>query len=384
VSRDKARAEAGLKHASALPGACSLAGRSPAARRQYGPGIPTNSAVTAFAASIATTHVSPLAVVHPVHPPNISTAFVAVRVMLAGGVVRFTTVEHPAVEPVEHEIPGPVTVPVPVPTRPTVSETDVPENVAVTVLAADIVTVHTFPETVEHPLHDVNVEGALGVAVSVTTVAGDVFGTVAVQPAVEPVVQEIPGPLTVPTPVPDVRTVSAQVAGWNVAVTDLAPVIETVQVLPEKDVHPLHDQRMEPGFAAAVSVTLVAGVVFATLAVQPDVDPVVHEIPGPVTVPAPVPEVRTVSVQVAGWNVAMTDFAAVIETVQVLPEKDVHPDHDVRIEFASGAAVSVTLVAGVVFATPVVHPAADPVVQEIPGPVTVPRPVPDVPTVSVQ
>jgi hypothetical protein len=47
------------------------------------------------------------------------------------------------------------------------------------------------------------------VAVSVTVVAGAVFGMFAVQPDVEPVVQEIPLPVTVPFPAPVGVTVSA-------------------------------------------------------------------------------------------------------------------------------------------------------------------------------
>jgi hypothetical protein len=54
-------------------------------------------------------------------------------------------------------------------------------------------------------------------AVSVTSVAGDVFGIGAVQPVVEPERQSIPPPVTAPVPVPLGFTVSGQVLGWNVA-----------------------------------------------------------------------------------------------------------------------------------------------------------------------
>ena len=114
-------------------------------------------------------------------------------------------------------------------------------------------------------------------------------------------------------------------AGWNVAVTVFAPVIDTVQTFPATELHPLHDQKIDPASGVAVSVTTVAGTVFGTWAVQPRVEPVVQAIPGPVTVPRPVPAVRTVRSQVSGWNVAVAVFDADIVTVQTFPETVVHP-----------------------------------------------------------
>ncbi len=125
-------------------------------------------------------------------------------------------------------------------------------------------TVQAFPATDAHPLHDEKVDPSSGIAVSVTCVAGEVFGTWTVQPAVDPVAHAMPPPVTIPLPIPAVRAVRSQVAGWNVAVTVLAPVIETVQTFPETAVHPLHDQKIDPASAAAVSVTDVAGEVFGT------------------------------------------------------------------------------------------------------------------------
>jgi uncharacterized protein YlzI (FlbEa/FlbD family) len=200
-----------------------------------------------------------------------------------------------------------------------------------------------------------------------------------VQPAIEPVVHAMPPPVTVPRPVPEVLAVRSQVAGWNVAVTVLAPVIETVQVFPDTVVQPLHDQKIDPASGVAVSVTAVAGEVFATWAVQPSVEPVVQAMPPPVTVPRPVPEVLAVRSHVAGWNVAVTVLAMVIETVHVFPDTAVQPLHDQKIDPASGAAVSVTTAPPPRLA---LQPAVDPVVQEMPSPVTVPRPVPEVRTVS--
>ena len=60
----------------------------------------------------------------------------------------------------------------------------------------------------------------------------------------------------------------------------------------------------------------------------------------------------------------------------------VHPDQPVKIEEASAVATRFTCVAGVVFGTVVLHPAVDPVAQEIPpSPEIVPFPAPEVATV---
>jgi hypothetical protein len=74
----------------------------------------------------------------------------------------------------------------------------------------------------------------------------------------------------------------------------------------------------------------------------------------------------------------VTVFAPVIETVQTLPETLVQPDQLANTELASGDAVRTTCVAGTVFGTAAVQPAVDPLAQEIPSPVTVPLPAPDV------
>jgi hypothetical protein len=170
------------------------------------------------------------------------------------------------------------------------------------------------------------------------------------------------------------------VAGANVAVTVFAPVMETVQTFPETLVHPDQPVRIEPASGVAVRTTCVAGVVFGTVYVQPAVD--AHEIPSPVTVPLPVPDVLAVRTKVLGAKVAVTVFAALIATVQTFSETLVHPDQLARMELASGVAVRITCVAGVVFATLTVQPAVEPDVQEMPSPVMVPLPMPEVLAVS--
>jgi hypothetical protein len=151
-----------------------------------------------------------------------------------------------------------------------------------------------------------------------------------------------------------------------VAVTLFALVIDTVQLAPDTLEQPSHDLKMAPPAGVAVSVTLPP---FANASVQSPVDPVVQAIPGPVTVP--LPEITVVSGYVEGWKVAVTLFALVTVTVQLAPDTLVQPSHDLKMAPPSGVAVSVTLPP---FATGSVQSPVDPVVQAIPGPVTVPLP----------
>jgi hypothetical protein len=294
-----------------------------------------------------------------------------VSVTLVGGIELGTFAVHPAVEPVVQEMPSAAIVPRPVPEVFAVRSQVAGPNEAVTDVARVTETVQTLPDTEVQPYQLVKTDPASAVAVSVTLVGGIVLATFAVHPAVEPVVQAMPGAVTVPRPVPEVFVVRSQVAGPNDAVTLLAPAMETTQTFPEMEVQPLQLEKTEPASAVAVRVTLVAGVVFATLAVHPAVEPVVQVMPGAVTVPRPVPEVFAVRSHIAGPNDAVTDLAPAIETVQTFPEMEVQPLQLEKTEPASAVAVSVTLVAGVVFATLAVHPAVEPVVQVMPGAVTV-------------
>jgi hypothetical protein len=74
--------------------------------------------------------------------------------------------------------------------------------------------------------------------------------------------------------------------------------------------------------------------------------------------------------------VAETDRAPVRFTVQLVPETASQPIQPENSELPSATATSVTCFAGVVFGNVAVHPALDPVAQEIPSPVIVPFPVP--------
>ena len=100
-------------------------------------------------------------------------------------------------------------------------------------------------------------------------------------------------------------------------------------------------------------------------------EPVVQEIPGPVMVPAPAPGSVTESPYWAGWNVAVTYFASVIETVHALPEYELQPVQLLNIQPLSGVAVSVTVAP---FATPAVQPSGVTAEQARPPPEIEPLP----------
>jgi len=166
----------------------------------------------------------------------------------------------------------------------------------VTDVAAFIVTVQVAVPAQPPPLQPVKVEPAAGVVVRVTAVP--------VVKEVEQVApQEIPtGALvTVPVPAPALDTVSAKEDCMKVAVTEVAAVIVTVQVPVPVQPPPLQPAKVEPAAGAAVKVTAV-----------PLVNGVEHVVPQEipagllVTVPLPVPERETVSVDVVDTPVPVT------------------------------------------------------------------------------
>ena len=153
----------------------------------------------------------------------------------------------------------------------------------------------------------------------------------------------------------------------NEAETVFAIVIVTVHVPvpvhPPPD-HPVNVSQVE--LRLAVRVTAAPA---SIAAVQPLVEPFVQLMPGPLTVPWPVPVAVTVSEYVAGWNVAVAVFGPVMVTVQVAPLTEVQPDQLLKSEPGAGSATSVTVAP---FATEVEQPVVEPVVQLMPGPLTVP------------
>jgi hypothetical protein len=240
--------------------------------------------------------------------------------------------------------------------------------VAVTDVAALTVTAQVPVPEQPPPLQPVKVEPAAGVAVSVT----------AVPLANEPehvVPHEIPAGalVTVPPPVPVLLTVSAKLWSAKVAVTVCAPLIVTVQE-PVPVQPPLQPVKVEPAAGAAVRVT--------TVPVVKEVEHVApQEMPAGalVTVPLPAPALVTVSAKDDCMNVAVTEVAALIATVQVPVPEHPLPLQPVNVESAGAAAVNVTEV-------PLVNDAEQVAPQEMPAGllVTVPLPAPALEIVSVE
>jgi len=151
----------------------------------------------------------------PVHPPPLQPVNVE---PVAGAAVRVTMV--PVVNDVEQVVPQEmpagelVTVPVPAPAVVTVSAKDDCTKLAVTVVAAFMVTVHVPVPVQPPPLQPVNVEPAAAAAVSVTDVP-------VVNDAEQVVPQEMPAGLlvTVPLPAPALDTVKVEPVDTPVPVT---------------------------------------------------------------------------------------------------------------------------------------------------------------------
>ncbi|MBF0568855.1 MAG: hypothetical protein HQK95_08320 [Nitrospirae bacterium] len=250
-----------------------------------------------------------------------------------------------------------------------------PVNIAVTLLAVDIRTVHTLlfePLVESQPDQLVNCELESGVAVRLTTV----FAVYDAVPVVLPHDNVPESTLTVPEPVPDFMTVSVLYVGVdvNVAVTLLADDIATVHWLPLMESHPDQLVNVEPELGIGVSTTDVPD--------EYDADPVLplHDnVPeSAVTVPEPVPDFVIVRVYIA-VNVAVTFLADDIATVHWLPLDESHPDQLVNVEPEVAAAVSTTDVPDVYDPVPVLP--LHVIVPE--SAVIVPEPVPDLVTVSV-
>jgi len=241
-----------------------------------------NVAVTARAALIVTLH-APVPVQAPLQPVNVEP--------VAGAAVRVTAA--PLVNDAEQVLPQEmpvgvlVTVPLPAPALVTVSAKDDGKvNVAVTDVAAFIVTTQVPVPAQPPPLHPLNVEPVVGVAVKVTTVP-------LVKACEQVAPQEIPAGelVTVPLPVPDFDTVSANDDCMKLAVTVWAALIVTVQEPVPVQPPPLQPVNVEPAAAVAVSVTD-----------EPLVNEAEHVAPQEmpagalVTVPLPAPALDTVSV----------------------------------------------------------------------------------------
>src|SRR5215831_3319694 len=327
------------------------------------PELVAKVAVTVRAALIVTLQV-PVPVQLPLQPEKVE--------LVPGTPVRVTMVllVNDDAHAVPHEIPvgALVTVPLPVPALVTVSTKDGTANVALTLWAALIVTVQVLVVPVQPPpLQPVNSEPAAGAAVNVTMVP-------LVNEAAHAVPQEMPAGalVTVPVPVPDFVMVSAKDGKVNVAVTEAAAFIVTVQVPVPVQPPPLQPENVEPAAGTAVKVTAVPPANGAEQVVP-------HEIPAGalVTVPDPVPALLSVSVKGCSVKVAVTDCAALMVVVQVPVPVHPPPLQPENVEPAAGVAVKVT-------AVPLANGAEQVVPQEMPVGmlVTVPEPAPALLTVS--
>ena len=125
-------------------------------------------------------------------------------------------------------------------------------KLAVTDLAAFIVTVHVAPLTASHPVHPLNSDTPVGVAVSVTAVP-----TTYASEQSEP--QLIPAGLEVTVPLPRTTLLTAVVSvkrfRSKLAVTDFAAVMRTVHVAPDVELQPVQPTNTEFAAGEAVSVT---------------------------------------------------------------------------------------------------------------------------------
>src|SRR2546430_1615943 len=157
----------------------------------------------------------------------------------------------------------------------------------------------------------------------------------------------------------------------KVAVTVVAAVSVAVQDPVPEQPPPLQPSNVEPALGVAVSVTPVP-LLYDAAHVAP------QSIPTGVlvTVPVPVPPLPTVRVNCCTLKVAVTVVAAVSATVQVPVPAQPPPLQPSNVEPALGVAVSVTPVA-------LLYDAAHVAPQSIPAgaELTVPLPVPDLPTV---
>jgi hypothetical protein len=158
----------------------------------------------------------------------------------------------------------------------------------------------------------------------------------------------------------------------NVAATDVAALIVTVQGPVPVQPPPLQPKNVEPAAGVAVKVTAVP-------LVKPVEQVVPHEMPAGAltTLPLPVPDGVTVSAKDDCTKLAVTDMAALIVTVQGPVPVQPPPLQPENVEPAAGVAVKVT-------AVPLVKPVAQVAPQEIPAGVLemVPAPAPALLTVS--
>ena len=208
-------------------------------------------------------------------------------------------------------------------------------NVAATARAAVIETVQVAVVPAQAPLQPAKRALAAGVAVKLTMVL--LVNEVEQIPPQSMPAGEL---VTVPLPVPALVTVSENDGSENVAVTDRAALIATVQVDAVPVQLPVQPPKIEPPDAAAVSVTEVP-LVYEAEHVVPQLTPT-GEL---VTVPLPLPDLVTVRPNVGAVKVAVTDVAVLTVTVQAPVPVQPPPLQPANVDPEAAAAVNVTGVA---------------------------------------
>jgi hypothetical protein len=225
-----------------------------------------------------------------------------------------------------------------------------------------------FPAVLHAPSQPANVFPAAAAAVNVSVLPAAYFW---MQVFVAPAPMHFPsGADTVPLPSTVIVSVPAG-AVVKVAETVFAEVIDTVQVNADPVQAPPHEVNDAPAAGVADSVTAEP---VGRLALHAP-EPFPHWIPPPLTVPLPTTETERSTVGPPPppvVNVAVTDLAAVIWTVQVgiVPLALQAPPQLTKVAPAAGVAVSVTLEFTAAVALHVVAPFP----QLIPCPVTEPGP----------
>src|SRR3989442_1401668 len=223
-----------------------------------------------------------------------------------------------------------VTVPFRVPAGVTVRARVCTVNVAVTVVAAESVTLQVPVPEQPPRVQPVKVEPAAGVAVSVTAVP-----LVKLAEQVAPQVMPAGELVTVPLPVPAGVTVRAKVCTVNVAVTVVAAESVTVQIPVPEQPPPLQPVKVEPAAGVAGGVTFPG----APLGKPGERGaPRGRPAGGLVPVPPPVPAGVPVGVKVCGEKGAVPVVAAETVTPQVRVPGPPPPLQPVKVEPAAGVA----------------------------------------------
>jgi hypothetical protein len=240
-------------------------------------------------------------------------------------------------------------------------------KVALTVVVLVSVTAQVPVPEQPPPNHPANAEPGDEVAVRVTRVPL-LYASLQSDPQLRPAGLDV----TVPAPVPSRVTFNTCWVRLNVAPTVVGPIKLIVQVsMPEHA--PDQPANVDPAFGTALSVTVVP-CVNDSLQSEPQLTPLGLEA----TVPAPLPDLLTVTGYWFKENVAVTVVPVVTVSVHGAVPVQSPPDHPVNEEPVAGAAVKVISV-------PTSYASRQSVPQSIPGRLddTTPVPLPARRTMSV-